>query len=363
LKDMRAIGLRLGEATVGLGRVANDLQEGVMKVRMLPISQLFSRYPRLVRDLVQGTEKKINLEVSGEETELDKMVIEEIADPLVHIIRNAVDHGCEVVKDRRYLGKPETSTIRLDSYHESNHVVIEVEDDGNGIDPKLVKSVALEKKMFEKDELDRMSEKELIGLIMEPGFSTATKVSTTSGRGVGMDVVKKNIMRLNGTTEVDSKLGVGTRIRVKIPLTMAIIQALLVRVGADYFTIPLSTVEETIKVSAENINIIEGVEVTHLRNTTLTLLRLSDIFNIKPEIDDPSIAHIVIVNTGMKQVGLIVDAMVGQEEAVIKPLIDYLQESSGFSGATILGDGYISLILDVYELYNLSIDVQKLRRN
>ncbi|OQX25589.1 MAG: hypothetical protein BWK80_14845 [Desulfobacteraceae bacterium IS3] len=362
MKPVKALTFRLSEATVALGRVANELQEGVMKVRMLPIAQLFSRYPRLVRDLIHGTDKKVNLEIVGEETELDKMVIEEISDPLIHIIRNAVDHGCETVEERRRTGKPEEARIRLESYHESNHVVIEVSDDGRGIDPALVKAKAIEKNFFASEELDRMSAKEIINIIMMPGFSTADQVSKTSGRGVGMDVVKKNVEKLSGTIEIDSSPKVGTRLRIKIPLTLAIIQALLVRVGGDIFTIPLASVEETLRVFEDNITTIEGTEVIHLRDSTLSLLRLSEIFSIESKARDIGKSFVVVVNTGMRRAGLVVDALIGQEEAVIKPLVDYLQENSGFSGATILGDGRISLILDVYELISMSIGRQT-RRN
>ncbi len=362
MKPVKALTFRLSEATVALGRVANELQEGVMKVRMLPIAQLFSRYPRLVRDLIHGTDKKVNLEIVGEETELDKMVIEEISDPLIHIIRNAVDHGCETVEERRRTGKPEEARIRLESYHESNHVVIEVSDDGRGIDPALVKAKAIEKNFFASEELDRMSAKEIINIIMMPGFSTADQVSKTSGRGVGMDVVKKNVEKMSGTIEIESSPNVGTRLRIKIPLTLAIIQALLVRVGGDIFTIPLAAVEETLRVFEDNITTIEGAEVIHLRDSTLSLLRLSEIFSIESKARDIGKSFVVVVNTGMRRAGLVVDALIGQEEAVIKPLVDYLQENSGFSGATILGDGRISLILDVYELISMSIGRQT-RRN
>jgi two-component system chemotaxis sensor kinase CheA len=355
-KRVRNLSFRIGEATVALGRVANDLQEGVMKVRMLPIAQLFNRYPRLIRDLVHDTDKQVHLEMKGEETELDKMVIEQIADPMIHIIRNAVDHGIETATERLAKGKPEEATLTLESYHESNHVVVEIIDDGRGIDPELIKREALQKKFTTVEEVERLNSRELISLIMRPGFSTSSEVTKTSGRGVGMDVVKKNIEKLNGTIDIDSVVGEGTRVRIKIPLTMAIIQALLVRVGKEVFTIPLSSVEETIRTHEDEISIIDGVEVIHLRNATLSLLRLTKIFGKQSTTQDMERPYVVVVNTGMKRVGLVVDALIGQEETVIKPLADYLQEKSGFSGATILGDGSISLILDVYELVNLTIN-------
>jgi two-component system, chemotaxis family, sensor kinase CheA len=356
MKQVRNLTFRLSEATVNLGRVANELQEGIMKVRMLPISHLFNRYPRLVRDLVRGTDKKVNLEIKGEETELDKMIIEEISDPLVHTIRNAVDHGIESVEKRKSLGKPDIGTVTLEAYHESNHVVIEIKDDGRGIDPKEIKNTALEKGFAAREELEHMNRKEMIALIMRPGFSTKTRVTHTSGRGVGLDVVKKNLERLNGSIEIDSKPGKQTQIRIKIPLTLAIIPALLVKVGKDLFTIPLANVEETLRIFLDETTTIEGVEVIHLRDSTLPLVRLSEIFGIQPGTSNSDNEFIVVVSTGLRRAGLVVDSLIGQEEVVIKPLVDYLQESSGFSGATILGDGRISLILDIYELVNLTIN-------
>jgi len=353
---VKALTNKISDATVSLGRVTTELQENVMKVRMLPIAQLFSRYPRLVHDLVKNTDKKVDLEIRGQETELDKMVIEQIADPLVHIIRNAVDHGIEDVDERRRKGKSETGTLRLEAYHESNYVVIEISDDGGGIDAVQIKQRALEKGFVTDEEVEDWSEQELMTLIMRPGFSTAREVTHTSGRGVGMDVVKDNIEKLNGTIDISSTLAAGVTFRIKIPLTLAIIQALLVRVAGELFTIPLSTVDETIRVHQDEISTIEGLEVYYLRDNTVPLIRLDRVFNMKNAETNPDELFVVIVNTGAKQVGLIVDELKGRQEVVIKPLEDYLQEKSGFSGATILGDGSISLILDVYELVYLSLD-------
>lgn len=355
MKQVRNLTYRLGEATVALGRVANELQEGVMRVRMLPISQLFNRYPRLVRDLVRDAGKQVRLELKGEDTELDKMIIEEIGDPLVHLIRNAVDHGIETTEERKRIGKPAVATLLLEAYHESNHVVIEVVDDGRGIDTDLIKAVAARKGLMSMEDLDRMGTRELTALILRPGFSTASEITHTSGRGVGMDVVKKNVENLNGTLEVDSVRGEETRFRIKIPLTLAVIPALLVKVGQDLFTIPLSTVEETLRIYEKDALTIEGIEVINLRNSTLPLVRLTDIFQITPAQSTDDKAFVVVVSAGERRVGLVVDRLIGQEEVVIKPLVDYLQENSGFSGATILGDGSISLILDVYELINISM--------
>ncbi|MEA1922877.1 MAG: Hpt domain-containing protein [Pseudomonadota bacterium] len=352
---------RLSEATTLFDKVTNELQEEVMKVRMLPISQLFNRYPRLVFDLVRDTGKQVELDIHGEETELDKMVIEEISDPLIHIIRNAVDHGIETTAERLEKGKPETGTIQLQAYHEGNHVVIEIMDDGRGLDLNRIKEKALAGKFVSLNELEQMSTRELTGLIMMPGFSTADSVTHISGRGVGMDVVRKNIEKLNGTIEIETTPEVAMRFRIKIPLTLAIIPALRVRVASELFTIPLSTVEETLRISRDKISTIEGVEVMSFRESTLPLVRMSDLFNLERTSNHRQQTYVVVVSTGMKRMGLVVDALLGQEEVVIKPLEDYIQEKSGFSGATILGDGRISLILDVYELINLSIN-QKVKK-
>ncbi len=361
-KQFSQMTFRLHEATSSLGRAANELQEGVMRIRMLPVARLFNRYPRLIHDLVKGGDKQVDLEIRGEETELDKMVIEKISDPMIHIIRNAIDHGVEPCPARRAAGKPETAKLVIEAYHESNHVVIEVTDDGRGIDPATIKSALIEKNIKDPAEIDRLTEREVVALIATPGFSTAKTVTHTSGRGVGMDVVKKNIEKLNGTLEIDSIAGKETRVRIKIPLTLAIIPALLVRVATELFTIPLSTVEETIKVMVKDIERIEGNEVIYLRNQTIPLIRLSSLFNMPSTDAGGQAVFIVIVSNGMNQMGLVVDAMLGQEEVVIKPLEDYLQESSGFSGATILGDGKISLILDIYDLLNISVAKLEQRR-
>lgn len=358
MRQFTGMTTRLGETTTLFEKVINELQGEVMKVRMLPISQLFNRYPRLVYDLVRNTGKQVKLDIEGAETELDKMVIEEISDPLIHIIRNAVDHGIETTEERRRKGKPETGTIKLKAYHEGNHVIIEIIDDGRGLDLELIKRKALDGNFVKPADLEQMSTQEITGLIMKPGFSTAAKVTHISGRGVGMDVVRKNIEKLNGTIEIDTTPGVEMHFRIKIPLTLAIIPALRVRVSDELFTIPLSTVEETLKTSWDKVFTIEGIEVLSFRESTLPLLRMANLFNLEKTAsteEQPDQAYIVVVSTGMKRMGLVVNELMGQENVVIKPLEDYIQEKSGFSGATILGDGRISLILDVYELINLAV--------
>jgi two-component system chemotaxis sensor kinase CheA len=357
VKMLRTFSYRLGEAIASLGRTSNDLQEGVMKMRMLPISQIFNRYPRLVHDLTRNSDKKVNLVVKGEETELDRMIVEELSDPLIHIIRNAVDHGIETVPDRQQKGKDVEGTLVLEAYQESNHIVIEVTDDGKGIDPEKVRQKAIEKGLYSEEELERFSNDDLIALILTAGFSTADKITGTSGRGVGMDVVKKNIEKLNGTLEIDSRVGVGTQMRLKIPLTLAIIHALMVRVSDDLFTIPLANVDETVRIFKSETSTVEGVEVIHLRGETLPIFRLSTLFGEKRE-EEGDKSFVVIVSVGGQRTGFVVDELLGQEEVVIKPLADYVQDKSGFSGATIIGDGRISLILDTYEMVRMTASKQ-----
>ncbi len=359
LKPVRTFAYRFSEAIISLGRTSNELQEGVMKVRMLPMAQIFNRFPRLVHDVANTNNKKVNLEVRGEETELDKMIIEEVADPLMHMIRNAIGHGIESPEDRLKAGKPATGNLVLEAYHESNHIVIEVTDDGRGIDIERIKTKAQQMELFSKEELERMTDNDLTRFIMMPGFSTAKEISSTSGRGVGMDVVKKNIEKLNGTIDVESKKGVETKMRLKIPLTLAIISALLVKVGIDSFTIPLANVEETLRVNENDVSIMEETEVMYLRGKTVPIFRLATLFSIESNNKIGSgDFFVVIVNTGTQTIGLMVDALIGQEEVVIKPLADYLHEQNCFSGATIIGDGRISLILDIYELINMTTDKQ-----
>ena len=364
LKQVKDLTFKFQEATVALGRVASGLQDGVMKVRMLPISKLYNRYPRLVRDLVRGTDKDIELDIRGEDTELDKMIIEEISDPLLHIIRNAVDHGIESYETRKRLGKPVKGLLRLNAYHEGSHVVVEVIDDGRGIDPETIKTAALKKGLVSQDVLSHMSAEELVKLIMRPGFSTTDQITRISGRGVGMDVVKRNLEKLNGSIDIDSIPGQQTRIRIKIPLTLAVIKALMVRVHKSLFTIPLIAVDETLRVWQDDINSIKGNEVIYLRESTIPLIRLADLFSLQtPKLRDDSGIFVVVVSIGNRRIGLVVDELRGKEEVVIKPLPDYLKGNKGFSGATILGDGSISLILDVAELVQFTIGRQSKMRN
>jgi two-component system chemotaxis sensor kinase CheA len=361
VKMLRTFTYRLGEAIASLGRTSNELQEGVMKMRMLPISQIFNRYPRLVHDLTRSSSKKVNLVVKGEDTELDRMIVEELSDPLIHIIRNAVDHGIESEAERRESGKNDEGTLVLEAYQESNHIVIEVTDDGKGIDPNKVRKKAIEKGLYTAEEIERFSNDDVIALILTAGFSTADKITGTSGRGVGMDVVKKNIEKLNGTLEIDSRVGMGTQMRLKIPLTLAIIHALMVRVSGDLFTIPLANVDETVRIFKKDTSTVEGVEVIQLRGETLPIFRLSTVFGQSRAVQSEK-SFVVIVSVGGQRTGFVVDELLGQEEVVIKPLADYVQDKSGFSGATIIGDGRISLIIDVYEMVRMTAHKQAIRQ-
>ncbi len=361
VKLIRAFTYRLGEAISGLGRTSSELQEGVMKMRMLPVSHLFNRYPRLVHDLTGKLNKKVNLVLRGEETELDRMIVEELSDPLIHIIRNAIDHGIESPDERQRVGKPEEGKLVLEAFQESNHIVIQVTDDGCGLDAEKIKQKAFKNGMYTSDEIEHLNEHEVFNLILMPGFSTADQITGTSGRGVGMDVVKKNIEKLNGMLDIESKTGKGTQMRLKIPLTLAIIHALMVRVGEDMFTIPLANVDETVRIGRDDTSLVEGVEVIYLRGVALPVFRLSKLFK---DVSDVTLdkSFVVIVNTDGQRIGFVVDELLGQEEVVIKPLEDYVQEKSGFSGATVVGDGRISLILDVYELVKVTTRQQSLRQ-
>ncbi len=352
----------LNQVVSSISLVTTDLQIAVMKTRMLPIAKVFNKFPRMVRDLSRELGKQIELEISGEETELDKSIVEEIGDPLVHIIRNSCDHGVETMEARRAKGKPETGLIQLKAYNEGNNIVIEITDDGNGLDPDILRSKAIEKGMITEREADGMSDKEAYALIFKPSLSTAKVVTNVSGRGVGMDVVKTNIEKLNGIIDVDSELGRGTIIRLKIPLTLAIIQALLVGAQEEYYAIPLASVLETVRIPLDEIYTIEGKNVLRLRDEVLSLVRLSDIFGVKQVYENSEHAYVVVIGLAEAKLGVIVDTLVGQEEIVIKSLGDYLQGIEGIAGATIRGDGRVTLIIDVAALMNLakgiSVDIR-----
>lgn len=338
--------------------VTTDLQIAVMKTRMLPIGKVFNKFPRMIRDLSRELGKKIELEISGEETELDKSIVEEIGDPLVHIIRNSCDHGVESIDKRLAVGKPETGTIGLKAYNEGNHIVIQISDDGAGMDPDRLKMIAIDKGVISEKEADIMGDKEAFGLIFRPGFSTAAQVTNVSGRGVGMDVVKTNIEKLNGIIDIESELEKGTVMKLKIPLTLAIIQALLVGVQEEYYAIPLASVLETVRINKDEIYTVENRSVMRLRDDVLSLVHIADIFEVERVFDSSEHAYVVVLGLAETKIGLIVDTLVGQEEIVIKSMGEYLHGMDGIAGATIRGDGGVTLIVDVAAIMHMAKTVK-----
>ncbi|WRG42261.1 chemotaxis histidine kinase/response regulator CheAY2 [Helicobacter pylori] len=348
----------LNQVVSSISAVTTDLQLAVMKTRMQPVGKVFNKFPRMVRDLSRELGKSIELIIEGEETELDKSIVEEIGDPLIHIIRNSCDHGIEPLEGRRSLNKPETGKVQLSAYNEGNHIVIKISDDGKGLDPVMLKEKAIEKGVISERDAESMSDREAFNLIFKPGFSTAKVVSNVSGRGVGMDVVKTNIEKLNGIIEIDSEVGVGTTQKLKIPLTLAIIQALLVGVQEEYYAIPLSSVLETVRISQDEIYTVDGKSVLRLRNEVLSLVRLSDIFKVDAILESNSDVYVVIIGLADQKIGVIVDYLIGQEEVVIKSLGYYLKNTRGIAGATVRGDGKITLIVDVGAMMEMAKSIK-----
>ena len=335
-----------------LARTTGELQEGVMEIRMVPISQIFSRFPRLVRDASKSLHKNIRLSIEGEETELDKSVIEELLDPLIHCVRNSVDHGIESPEERVKSGKSPEGQVSLKASNEGNMIVIEIEDDGKGIDVTSVYNKAVEKGVIHPNKV--LSDVEAFNLIFEPGFSTAEKVTAISGRGVGLDVVRRQVEKLNGNVNVWSEKGKGTKFTVKIPLTLAIVQGLLVRVGKEIYAIPITSVIDSHRIKQSDIRMIDNYEVFNVREDVISLIRLNRLFTIRKD-EDGEYSFVVIVGSGDKKMGLMVDALIGEEDVVIKPLLDKFTNSPGIAGATILGDGMVALIIDVSQLLELGL--------
>lgn len=350
--ELKAIAERLRTSTQNLGRIAGELQEGVMKIRMVPINQIFSRFPRVVRDLQRTLNKKIELKIEGEDTELDKSVVEELLDPIMHCIRNSVDHGVEDPKVRLAAGKTEEGHVLLKASNEGNLIIIDIKDDGAGIDSEKVRQKAIQKGLIHPDKV--LTEAECHQLIFEPGFSTADKISNISGRGVGLDVVKTMIDKLNGTVSVSSEMGRGTTFSIRLPLTLAIIQGLLVRVGREVYSIPIASVIESQRILYTDIKTIDNYEVLNLRNEVISVLRLSKLFGL-PESKATEYSNIVILGSKDRKVGVMVDSLIGEEDVVIKPLKDQFTVTPGIAGASILGDGSVSLIIDVSQLLDLSV--------
>lgn len=337
-----------------LGRTITDLHESILRIRMVPVSQLFFRFTRVVRDLNKQLSKKVTLNFEGEETELDKSVIDELSDPIMHCVRNSMDHGIEMPDIRLANGKPEEGTILLKAANEGNQIIIEIIDDGKGVDPEIIRNKAIEKGVLSPNKV--ISDYEAINLIFEPGFSTAAKITDLSGRGVGLDVVKRNIEKLSGTVSLYSELGVGSRFVIRLPLTLAIVQALLVRVRTEVYAIPLNSVLESHRISKHDVKVIDGYEMFDIRDEVISLIRLSDVFNISV-VDNRDYYFVIVVGGPDRRIGLVVDSLIGEDDVVIKPLKDQYTQTKGIAGATLLGDGQVALILDIAELMDLGIEI------
>ena len=340
----------LNETIEQIDRISTDLQSVVMKVRMVPIEQVFNRFPRMVRDLARDLNKEVDFLIEGKETELDRTVIDEIGDPLVHLLRNAIDHGLESSQERLKKGKVSKGTVLLRARHEGNNVYIEVEDDGGGIDTNRVIAKAVEKGILTSRDAEQLSREEAIELLFNSGFSTAQNITDISGRGVGLDVVKNKIESLSGEIFVDSKPGQGTRFRIKLPLTLAIIQALMVSVQDEIYAIPLSSVDETTMITTTDIKMVQNQEVIMLRGSVLPLYRLSDLLSV-PGLSEADDMYVVVVRKAERQIGLVVDGLIGQQEIVIKSLGRLLSGIPGLAGAIVAGDGHVRLILDIVTLF------------
>lgn len=343
--------VELNETIEQIDRISSDLQSVVMKVRMVPIEQVFNRFPRMVRDLAKELNKEVDFIIEGKETELDRTVIDEIGDPLVHLLRNAVDHGLESTEERIKMGKPAQGTLMLRARHEGNNVFIEVEDDGLGVNVEKVLQRALEKDLITSQEAEKMSLEEAVDLLFYPGFSTAKTVSDVSGRGVGLDVVKSKIESLNGEIFIETKPGLGTKFKIKLPLTLAIIQALMVSVRDEVYAIPLSSVDETTMITNDDIKMVQNQEVMMLRGNVLPIYRLSTLLDIPGEKNNENEMYVVVVRKAERQIGLIVDTLIGQQEIVIKSLGKILGGIPGIAGAIVAGDGNVRLILDIATLF------------
>ncbi len=344
------------KAVANLDLVTADLQLSVMKTRMQPIKKVFGRFPRVVRDIARSLKKEIRLEMIGEDTDLDKNLVEALADPLVHLVRNSVDHGIEMPDEREAAGKPREGTVVLAASQEGDHILLSIEDDGKGMDPNKLREIAVDKGLMDNEAAERLTDKECYELIFAPGFSTKKEISDISGRGVGMDVVKTGISRLNGTVEIDSDLGKGTRLSIKVPLTLAIMSTLMVRLEEQLFALPLVNVSEIFHLDLTQTNIVDGQLVILIRERSLPLFYLKRwLVNGQANADLPEQGHVVVVHIGTQKIGFVVDELIGQEEVVIKPLGALLHGISGLAGATITGDGGIAIILDVPGLIRMYV--------
>ena len=341
----------MAKALGTLDMVTADLQMSVMKTRMQPVKKVFGRFPRLIRDLSRSLKKEIRLELRGEETDLDKNLVEALADPLIHLVRNSVDHGIEAPEVREGVGKPREGHVLLSAEQEGDHILLVIQDDGAGMDPEKLRKIAVSRGVLDQEAANRLSDQECFNLIFQAGFSTKTEVSDVSGRGVGMDVVKTKITQLNGTLNIDSVINQGTRIAIQVPLTLAIMPTLMVILEDQAFALPLVNVNEIFNLDLRKTNVVDGQQVIIVRDQALPLFHMKRwLVEGQESTDLPEQGHVVIVTVGTMRVGFVVDQLVGQEEVVIKPLGSILHGTPGLSGATITGDGRIALIIDIPNL-------------
>ncbi len=354
----------LMKTSAEINYITSELQSAIMKTRMVPIGKLYQKAPRMIRELSREFNKEIELVVQGEETEVDRSIIEEIGDPLVHMIRNSCDHGIERPDDREKAGKQRKGTICLTAEHEGNHIVIRIMDDGRGMNAESLKSKAVEKGIITRDQAAQMGEQEAFNLIFAAGFSTAEKVTNVSGRGVGMDVVRTNIQKLKGTIHIESQVGRGSVFTIKLPLTLAIIQGLLIRIREEIYALPLSSVVEVVSTEDNQISTVHQSEVIRIRDQVYPLMRLSKVLHIPPKPDaERESGYVVIIGLAEQRIGLVVDELLGQKEIVVKSLGDYLEEVRGIAGSTILGDGRVIMILDVGDIFHSAYHTGAVRRH
>jgi two-component system chemotaxis sensor kinase CheA len=326
------------------------MQNGILEVRMVPLGQVFDKLARIVRQLSREADKQVNFVITGAETEIDKLIVEELSDPLMHMIRNAIDHGIEDRDGRMKVGKPVVGTIALNAFQKGNHVVIEVEDDGAGMDPRRIVDIAVRRGMVGEEEAKSLSTKEVLAFVFSPGFSTRDEATSLSGRGVGMDIVKTNIAKLGGVVDITSEVGIGTKVNIVLPITLAIISVLFVEVRHQVFSVPLASVEEAIAFDESLVRVVEGREVMTQRGATLPIARLARLFRIEDSAPAPTRSYVVIGIVGERRVGFVVDKLIGQQDIVVKALGRSLKDVRGFAGATELGDQRVGLVLDIAAL-------------
>jgi len=345
---------KISETILHLGRITDELQEEVMHIRMLPIASVFGKFPRMVHDMSLKVGKQIDVIIRGEKTEMDRSMLEEINDPLIHLVRNSVDHGIESLEERLAAGKPERGTLTLTARHEQGRIILTVEDDGGGIDTEKLRKSAVRKGLISEEEAASLTEEQSIDLMFMAGLSTAQKVTDISGRGVGLDIVNTNIQRINGVIHVETHPGHGTCFQIILPLTLAIVPALLVNVRQSTFAIPLVMITETFRLEESAIKYVYQKPVTMLRESVLSLVKLSDIFDLQKNEENKKSSYAVVVQSGKQRIGLIVDSLVGEEDVVVKPLGAFIGDIPGISSAAILGEGQVALIVDVFGLFKLA---------